>query len=278
MRVHARAAGIVEPSEALPSVAATPRRRDATFPMLRLAATARVCVRVPRVRLLHATQNVSRAPVVSLEEMAQWVRRAVSSALLPPPILPCSPVLAFQVDTPVDDLSVIDVRGRDEVASDGALGDSVRIVPLPELPAALEMGEEDFEAEYGFAKPKAGDTLVFTCKAGVRSEAACEIANAAGYSKCVRRVPTARVAAWSGFLSCAALMCHTCSVKNFLGGAQEWCAAALPLSETAVPRSPPPLPRPLLAMPAFPMSAPCVSTAPPPVPNRQNRHGAGRSA
>ena len=42
------------------------------------------------------------------------------------------------------------------------------------------MSEDDFEEEYGFAKPDLDETLVFTCKAGIRSQAAAQMGT---YSK-----------------------------------------------------------------------------------------------
>lgn len=134
----------------------------------------------------------------------------------------------------MDGTHLIDVRGRDEVASSGALGDSVSIVPLPELPAALDMDDEDFEAEYRFPKPKASDTVVFSCRSGVRSESACEIATAAGYLECVCRAPLSHGCVTRSLIP-QRLTPRVRSVKNFRGSALEWFVAPTSLTGTSPP-------------------------------------------
>ena len=82
---------------------------------------------------------------------------------------------------------VIDVRGTDEISYTGKLNENVETLPLP---AIFEMGvfnmEEDaFEAAFGFQKPAPDETVVFTCKAGIRSMQAAQLAGMAGYSKLI---------------------------------------------------------------------------------------------
>ena len=69
---------------------------------------------------------------------------------------------------------VIDVRGEDEVAFTGKVSPNTHTLPLPLIAkegedGAFNMDEEEFEETFGFAKPSMDETLVFTCKAGVRS-------------------------------------------------------------------------------------------------------------
>ena len=61
-------------------------------------------------------------------------------------------------------------RGEDEIAFTGKLSDCVETLPLPLIAqmGALNMEDEDFEAQFGFAKPTMDETIVFTCKAGIR--------------------------------------------------------------------------------------------------------------
>lgn len=102
----------------------------------------------------------------------------------------------------LEDSSVvaIDVRSEEEVRSFGPVragANEALNVPLPEiLTGALRMNDEDFLDHFGFDKPSKSDTLVFSCLAGVRSEAAAKEALASGYER----------------------------VFNFRGGATEWFA------------------------------------------------------
>ena len=41
---------------------------------------------------------------------------------------------------------------------------------------ALNLDPEDFEEAFGFEKPKMTDTVVLTCKAGIRSQQAAQFA------------------------------------------------------------------------------------------------------
>lgn len=78
---------------------------------------------------------------------------------------------------------IIDVRGHDEVAYTGKLDDRVHTLPLPYIAeGALTMDEEDFSEQFGFEKPRLDETIVFTCKAGIRSASAAKLAQMAGYS------------------------------------------------------------------------------------------------
>ena len=78
---------------------------------------------------------------------------------------------------------IIDVRGHDEVQFTGKLDDVVETLPLPYIAqGALAMEEEDFQDAFGFEKPQFDETLVFTCKAGIRSSQAAQLAKMAGYS------------------------------------------------------------------------------------------------
>jgi len=47
------------------------------------------------------------------------------------------------------------------------------------------MVEDDFKAQFGFDKPQLDETLVFTCKAGIRAEKAANLAVVEGYSNIV---------------------------------------------------------------------------------------------
>lgn len=81
---------------------------------------------------------------------------------------------------------VIDVRGQDEVAFTGKLSEAVNTLPLPMIAeGALVMDEEDFQDAFGFEKPSFDETIVFTCKAGIRSQHAAQLAKMAGYTDLV---------------------------------------------------------------------------------------------
>ena len=80
---------------------------------------------------------------------------------------------------------VIDVRGEEEVAFTGKVSPNTYTLPLPLIAqeGAFNLDEDDFEERYGWAKPGLDETLVFTCKAGVRSNYAAQYAAMAGYGK-----------------------------------------------------------------------------------------------
>ena len=80
---------------------------------------------------------------------------------------------------------LIDVRGFEEVAFTGKVSPNTHTLPLPSIAqeGAFALDEDDFEEKYGFAKPSLDETLVFTCKAGVRSNYAAQYAAMAGYGK-----------------------------------------------------------------------------------------------
>ena len=78
---------------------------------------------------------------------------------------------------------IIDVRGHDEVQMTGKLADVVETLPLPLIAeGALIMDDDEFQEKYGFEKPRLDETIVFTCKAGVRSASAAQLARMAGYT------------------------------------------------------------------------------------------------
>jgi len=82
---------------------------------------------------------------------------------------------------------IIDVRNTDEIIDTGKLADVVETLPLPVIAqmGAFNMEEDDFEEAFGFAKPALDETIVFTCKAGIRSMQAAQLASMAGYTNLV---------------------------------------------------------------------------------------------
>merc|ERR1719354_364100 len=82
---------------------------------------------------------------------------------------------------------VIDVRNEDEIAYTGKVAECVETLPLPLIAQAnvFKMSEEDFEEKFGFAKPSLDETIVFSCKAGIRSMHAAQFAAMNGYSNLV---------------------------------------------------------------------------------------------
>ena len=59
---------------------------------------------------------------------------------------------------------------------------------------ALQVDDDEFQEMFGFPKPSLDETLVFTCKAGMRSMYAAQIAASVGYE----------------------------NIVNYRGGADEW--------------------------------------------------------
>ncbi|KAL7570114.1 hypothetical protein ACA910_017147 [Epithemia clementina (nom. ined.)] len=91
---------------------------------------------------------------------------------------------------------VIDVRTEEEVQCTGKLAENVYTLPIQTIMRynAFAMDDDDFEEAFGFEKPQYDETIVFTCKSGIRSVYACQAASMAGYSNLI----------------------------NYMGGSSEW--------------------------------------------------------
>ncbi|PNS16944.1 hypothetical protein CAC42_4908 [Sphaceloma murrayae] len=88
---------------------------------------------------------------------------------------------SIQSFTPSPSKLLIDVREPSEY-QEGHIPSAINI-PVKSQPDALLLPEEEFEDRFGFAKPKTDVETVFYCRSGVRSKAAAQIAEQAGYSK-----------------------------------------------------------------------------------------------
>ncbi|KAF2747806.1 Rhodanese-like protein [Sporormia fimetaria CBS 119925] len=75
---------------------------------------------------------------------------------------------------------LIDVREPSEHQA-GCIPGTQMNIPVSSQPDALLLPAEEFEDRFGLEKPEAEDTLVFYCKAGVRSRAAATIAKRCGF-------------------------------------------------------------------------------------------------
>ncbi|ORZ41175.1 Rhodanese-like domain-containing protein, partial [Catenaria anguillulae PL171] len=81
------------------------------------------------------------------------------------------------------DVLLIDVRNPDEHAATGLIPTAVPL-PLPELQAALQEPNMQFQLLNGFPKPSREATnLVMYCKAGVRADMAAQVARALGFKR-----------------------------------------------------------------------------------------------
>lgn len=78
-------------------------------------------------------------------------------------------------------------RNEDEIAYTGKLAECVETLPLPLIAqmGVFTMADEDFEDSFGFSKPSMDETIVFTCKAGIRSMHAAQFAAMCGYSNLI---------------------------------------------------------------------------------------------
>lgn len=83
------------------------------------------------------------------------------------------------VESPNDNIIIVDVREPDEYAQDHIPG-AVNI-PFRSSPGALGLNPEEFKENFKFEKPDASKTLVFYCKSGVRSTGAEQLAATYGY-------------------------------------------------------------------------------------------------
>ncbi|KAK8383412.1 hypothetical protein O3P69_019062 [Scylla paramamosain] len=83
----------------------------------------------------------------------------------------------------VKDMTVVDVRTRDEVVQQGQLPHS-HVLPVQELEEALMLSQESFKEKYGFPLLDTSDeNLVITCRSGRRVGIANDILKAKGFTK-----------------------------------------------------------------------------------------------
>ncbi|KAJ5183306.1 hypothetical protein N7492_000922 [Penicillium capsulatum] len=77
---------------------------------------------------------------------------------------------------------LVDVREPVELTGTGIIPTAISI-PLASQPDALYLTNDEFETRFGFPKPQVDGEgkIVFYCKAGVRAEAAAQLAVQAGY-------------------------------------------------------------------------------------------------
>ncbi|KUL88542.1 hypothetical protein ZTR_05377 [Talaromyces verruculosus] len=98
--------------------------------------------------------------------------------------------ISLSPSSPPSNIILIDVREPAELAATGIIPGAVSI-PLASQPDAYFLPAEEFETRFGYAKPSAdaaaGEVpegkkeIVFYCKAGVRAQAAAQLAVQAGY-------------------------------------------------------------------------------------------------
>ncbi|XP_042204607.1 rhodanese domain-containing protein CG4456-like [Homarus americanus] len=87
-----------------------------------------------------------------------------------------------ELSSHLDDVTVIDVRNRNELQADGQIPGS-HCIPVTEIKYACGLDETTFKARYGFDKPGPDESLVVCCKTGVRSKTACDLLQAKGFKR-----------------------------------------------------------------------------------------------
>lgn len=79
-----------------------------------------------------------------------------------------------------DGFVLIDCRTVNEVTSWGII-EGAKVLPAHEMFEAFHMTPEEFEAEFGFPKPRPEETVIFYCQYGPRSLMAAQILSWMGY-------------------------------------------------------------------------------------------------
>ena len=74
---------------------------------------------------------------------------------------------------------LVDVRERGEGE---AIPGTVGVLPLSMLPGALQLGSQDWTAEFGFEKPQKTEQIIVYCRAGVRAASAGKMLEEGGWS------------------------------------------------------------------------------------------------
>ncbi|KAI1113786.1 Rhodanese-like domain-containing protein [Nemania sp. NC0429] len=117
--------------------------------------------------------HVRRSSTTSPAESKIWTFEEVQSLSSSPP--PKKAIL-------------IDVREPEELASTGRIPGAAN-VPVTSAPDGFHVSPDEFEDRFGFARPAAGDEVIFYCRAGVRSRAAAALARDAGWEARVGEYP-----------------------------------------------------------------------------------------
>jgi len=91
--------------------------------------------------------------------------------------------LQLKLATNPDGFHLLDVRQAFELESLPAIHPRARLIPLQELPGALEMSEDQWEDSYDFPKPQPTEEVVCYCKSGMRSEMACNFLRQKGFTR-----------------------------------------------------------------------------------------------
>ncbi len=132
--------------------------------------------------------------------MLALLRRYLSAAAMTIPTVSYAEVRAVALGQKA--ASIIDVRQADEIQATGLIPTSHNIprtcwlhaakfanrtACLPttivaSVQRALQTATDDFEEEYGFAKPPPNGMVIFTCRSGARALTAAEAAKRAGYA------------------------------------------------------------------------------------------------
>ena len=91
-------------------------------------------------------------------------------------------------DKPSPNRILIDVREPGELQNTGKIPGSHNL-PVKTAPDAFYLPPDEFEDRLGWQKPGDGDEVIFYCKAGVRSRAAAQLAQRAGFGGKVGEYP-----------------------------------------------------------------------------------------
>ena len=84
------------------------------------------------------------------------------------------------------ELVVMDVRSPAEVSETGALSLGAITFPFNLIQGgAFELDPATFKKKFSFDKPMPNETLVFTCKSGMRAGMAADLASKVGYEKVI---------------------------------------------------------------------------------------------
>merc|ERR1711879_957252 len=123
----------------------------------------------------------SRGGAVPLARQRCGTHRRWSSSSVPGII--SKEELQLKLATNPDGFHLLDVRQAYELESLPAIHPRARLIPLQELPGALEMSEDEWEDAYDFPKPQPSEEIVCYCKSGMRSEMACSFLRQEGFAR-----------------------------------------------------------------------------------------------
>ncbi|KKA27086.1 hypothetical protein TD95_001139 [Thielaviopsis punctulata] len=148
---------------------------------LRTAVRVGIATSAPRISASAAFPMTRRVLAGSAPRVPQIVaRRAYNTAGAEVPVIFDFDKMQELIKEQPEDYVIVDAREPGELVQSGTIPTAINI-PISSASDSFLIHDEDFEDRFGFERPGKDKTLVFFCKAGIRSHAAARLARESGW-------------------------------------------------------------------------------------------------